>query len=143
MEEERKLLAMDLGAECLEHYGILGQKWGVRRYQNEDGTLTKAGKKRERNKQRKSEPSKFAQGAKKALPGILGVGGSVAVLAAGYKYASKVLGSNGSTNVPHPQRDRRYAVARDVDDWIKLISAGLDFAVKIAKTYSDLKGLKG
>ena len=30
----------------LQHHGILGQRWGVRRYQNEDGSLTKAGKKR-------------------------------------------------------------------------------------------------
>ena len=28
------------------HHGIKGQKWGVRRYQNEDGTLTEEGKKR-------------------------------------------------------------------------------------------------
>lgn len=30
----------------LEHSGTKGMKWGVRRYQNEDGTLTEAGKKR-------------------------------------------------------------------------------------------------
>ena len=28
------------------HHGILGMKWGVRRYQNKDGSLTSAGKKR-------------------------------------------------------------------------------------------------
>lgn len=30
----------------LYHHGILGQKWGVRRYQNSDGSLTAQGKKR-------------------------------------------------------------------------------------------------
>lgn len=32
--------------EYLAHHGIVGQKWGVRRFQNKDGTLTSAGKKR-------------------------------------------------------------------------------------------------
>ena len=33
-------------AEYIMHHGIKGQKWGVRRYQYADGTLTPAGKKR-------------------------------------------------------------------------------------------------
>lgn len=37
----------------LEHYGILGMKWGVRRYQNEDGTLTSEGATRYRPASRK------------------------------------------------------------------------------------------
>ena len=33
----------------LYHYGILGQRWGIRRFQNPDGTLTEEGKRRYRN----------------------------------------------------------------------------------------------
>lgn len=33
----------------IAHHGIKGQKWGVRRYQNEDGSLTTNGKKRRLN----------------------------------------------------------------------------------------------
>jgi hypothetical protein len=32
--------------ESLEHHGILGMKWGIRRYQNKDGSLTQLGKQR-------------------------------------------------------------------------------------------------
>jgi len=32
--------------DYFEHHGILGMHWGVRRYQNKDGSLTEAGKKR-------------------------------------------------------------------------------------------------
>jgi hypothetical protein len=35
----------------LYHHGIKGQKWGVRRYQNEDGTLTKMGKRRRKEQE--------------------------------------------------------------------------------------------
>lgn len=37
----------------LLHYGVKGMKWGVRRYQNPDGSLTAAGKRRQEKQDRK------------------------------------------------------------------------------------------
>lgn len=45
----------------LYHYGIKGQKWGVRRYQYADGTLTPAGQKRYQNSQNSSTASKISR----------------------------------------------------------------------------------
>ena len=39
---------VDKELDQLEHHGILGQKWGVRRFQRADGTRTAEGKKREK-----------------------------------------------------------------------------------------------
>lgn len=52
----------------LAHHGILGMKWGVRRYQTEDGTLTATGKVRYGRKmtaQRKAAARKAAQTKKR------------------------------------------------------------------------------
>lgn len=35
-------------SDYLKHYGILGMRWGIRRYQNSDGTLTSEGMRRYR-----------------------------------------------------------------------------------------------
>ena len=50
----------------LTHYGILGMKWGIRRYQNPDGTLTPAGKKRYVKKE--YHPDYVSAHSKKSIP---------------------------------------------------------------------------
>ena len=45
----------------LQHFGIKDMKWGVRRYQNKDGSLTDAGKKRYARDAREKEFNKYDQ----------------------------------------------------------------------------------
>ena len=52
----------------ISHYGIQGQKWGLRRYQNPDGTLTEEGKRRYAKiteKQRRKEEKRAVKEAKR------------------------------------------------------------------------------
>lgn len=54
------------GEQALYHHGILGQKWGVRRYQNPDGSLTAAGKKRAAKEAYRSEKKSIRDKRRKA-----------------------------------------------------------------------------
>ena len=49
----------DIWTESITHYGIKGQKWGTRRFQNENGTLTQQGKIRYSSGYTKSSQKSF------------------------------------------------------------------------------------
>lgn len=69
-------------SDFLQHHGILGMKWGVRRFQNKNGSLTSAGKKRYAGKSRKRglkltdrQKKMIKIGAAVAITGLVAYGG--------------------------------------------------------------------
>lgn len=115
----------------LYHHGIKGMRWGIRRYQNPDGSLTNAGKKRYSNEgshdtqvdvQNEKDRSRFhlTDGQKRALKIGVGVDGAMLVTYGAYKLGTatdldKSLFLDKSTGLvknpfPHTMKDDLLAV---------------------------------
>ncbi len=80
----------------LKHFGVKGQRWGVRRYQNEDGTRTRTGK--QRVKQERT-PEQKAATSKKVRTGLTIATvalGAIGTLAVADMAAARATGSNQS-----------------------------------------------
>lgn len=71
----------------LYHHGIRGQKWGVRRYQNTDGTRTSAGKRREKAGRSPEERARASEKRKMIAKRVVTAAAVLGTAAAAAHYA--------------------------------------------------------
>lgn len=107
----------------LYHHGIKGQKWGIRRYQNPDGSLTAAGKERYGT----AENLKKAMDAKAAKSNL-----------------RKARMAKQRARYKHKNAQDKYSQAKsqknkgDVREWNNVISTGVQ-SIKANKKYKQAK----
>lgn len=97
----------------LYHYGVVGMKWGVRRYQNPDGSYTNAGKERYSNKREASYEGYYEQ--QKAVSAVLTAVGYVPVVGLAANAISLGARAVRSINANHVQKKVDQVDKTDLD----------------------------
>ena len=75
----------------LMHYGIKGQKWGIRRYQNKDGTLTPAGRKKYKLEIKEENKKAFEYGREASISSHAAAYAKNKSINSQYKYKKALL----------------------------------------------------
>lgn len=90
----------------LYHFGIKGQRWGIRRFQNPDGTRTEAGKARY-NSDGISDSSRNRERLKKVAKGVAIAAGTAALGYGAYRLAKSGALNGVAENMRNSRADRR------------------------------------
>lgn len=124
--------------DVLIHYGIPGMKWGVRRFQNKDGTLTDAGKSRRRDTAKQisglNREYKDAVRKLKSYPGYdSALNAEVKLARAANKFGSKYYGAPDNVDVDalwneHVRKNKKLSALKKTSD---------DFASKYIFSKTD------
>lgn len=138
----------------LKHAGIKGQRWGVRRFQNEDGTLTEAGRRRYGKNEFKELEKDYKRADTEASKAIL-EGTSKSLNQAGNivgdigKNKSKVVNKNSYKDISDDElrsRINRLNMERSYGELTgdtKRIRSGADWTREILQTAGAAVGVAG
>lgn len=134
---------MPMEIDPIVHHGILGQKWGVRRFQNRDGSRTSKGKARDRQTY-KTRRKGLSDRQKRAIKtGLKVVGGAVVVGAAAYgayklsemsggKTFTRPVGDLMKGDIPGKSINRDIDLDRDIDDLLNTYRKMVDADSNVA-----------
>ena len=133
----------------LYHHGIKGQKWGIRRYQNSDGTLTPAGKRRY-GADEKSGNGNNNEKLKKLAKGAAIAAGTVALAYGGYRLVNSDIGrqaidalrSKAGYAITKSVTDRQNRIAKKMLDKERVRSAVMSFKMNDQQLFDKIGRLE-
>lgn len=119
------------------HHGIKGQKWGIRRFQNPDGTWTNAGKERygDSDGETRNTESKASNNAKKKVAISIATGTAVVAGAVLTAYMVKKYGGKNVSEIA----DKAPAGKEILQDILKSTSVGSTHVSQITASKDVLK----
>ena len=115
----------------LYHHGIKGQKWGVRRFRNSDGSLTAAGKRRQREEDSEAKSKELKNKSDELYKST-----------DAYKMIEKYRGKHPNSDMDdfyahlseHPKKEKKYTRSVETDEYVQSQKLSSD-SRKLAKDY--------